>query len=608
MGDGQFAPVMSIFLIGILLLMYARGVCCQCRYDSFNKVPLERTASSSEATLASQDYPHTFSSNANCQWLLSSHDDDLVVKVQIEELNLKFGQNCYSSSLAFYDGKYPTDNELAKLCKADKDSNTVTSTGQKMLVVLRTDKYTFGKSFKIRFSAVKPSSKDDPNSKIRKGGWLSTGALVGGIVGAVCFVIILGIACQRCMAGAPRPNRPHRAAAFYHAHAPPPGTTGLVTMVQNNNAIFMLQQATGGSVSPSRLAPTLSNASDTSNGGGGGAGGDGGNAAGVTNMAFNASADQLQSLREATYNILAPPIGLPPPPYVESMIVTHPPSAPPSPRRSVADISDTVPDGPAGIQSLVNSIAGPAAFSAAFGMSTPVDTPRHRRSSRSRQGDSSADPPDETISVVGPPERPTIVVDGSALTGSGSSSPRQDSSQRLGAGSSSSVSLPRLVSDDTNEPTTSAGSTSETTGTTVLPSGMRAPEIVISDSTAPADCEVSESAETLTVGSTTTSQAVQTSRAPSPQDFSAEAPLLNRAAVSIHAALSSIRSEGPAQQPRSDSDDVFCEAGPDGTLPPPPSASYPPSPTGSAPFPPPPPEALESDTQSFGAPDTDPLL
>ncbi|KAK7487046.1 hypothetical protein BaRGS_00021716 [Batillaria attramentaria] len=56
--------------------------------------------------------------------------------------------------------------------------------------------------------------------------------------------------------------------------------------------------------------------------------------AGVTNMAFSGSRDQINASISSTYNFLAPPSGIPPPPiYTDDMLVKFPPKIAPSPRR-----------------------------------------------------------------------------------------------------------------------------------------------------------------------------------------------------------------------------------------------------------------------------------
>ena len=159
--------------------------------------------------------------------------------------------------------------------------------------------------------------------------WLNKGALIGGVVGGVAFVIILGVICVRCLGSrAARQPPVHRPAAFYNSHAPPatplhaPGDTPTIStavhMVQNNNSVFMVSQALGRSVSPAEFTSHVNG--------------------GVSNVAFDGSGDQPSGLSAlsstAAAGFVAPPVGVPPPSYSESMLRTNPPTLSPSPRHA----------------------------------------------------------------------------------------------------------------------------------------------------------------------------------------------------------------------------------------------------------------------------------
>lgn len=203
-------------------------------------------------------------------------------------------------------------------------------------------------------------------------GRVNTWILIGSIVGGICVIVIIGIVCGRCMSSRrTRHHRrppPYRAAAFYHSHSPlearpssaedgPPAMPASVHMVQNNNAVFMVSGTTPGqTLTPSHFASMTS---------------------GVANLAFSGSTEYMAM--NPTQGYLGPPIGVPPPSYTETMLMTHPPVIPPSPSRSYAGMHPNVSPTPSLGLSVPGSLGVPSgrplnsssAFTVLPNMSTP---------------------------------------------------------------------------------------------------------------------------------------------------------------------------------------------------------------------------------------------
>ncbi|KAK7487048.1 hypothetical protein BaRGS_00021718, partial [Batillaria attramentaria] len=270
--------------------------------------------------------------NLNCTWLLEAPNDDHYIVLESVKLDLEAPEDdvCKYDYVSIYDGPSTSSTMMGeRLCGETSFSNR--STGRQMTVVLVSDAAEEKTGFKFKYFAfntnpttgitekdpviVVGKTTDSPDQIER----LNTGALIGGVLGGVCFVIIMGILCGRCVGdNGPRQPPEHRPAAFYHSHAPPSTDTSAVSravhMVQNNNAVFMVHHATGGAVSPSHLSSVSSGVN------------------GVTNMAFSSSGDQLNASLTSSYGFPGPPVGIPPPAYTDSMLATHPPRIAPSPR------------------------------------------------------------------------------------------------------------------------------------------------------------------------------------------------------------------------------------------------------------------------------------
>nr|KAG5714409.1 hypothetical protein BaRGS_006855 [Batillaria attramentaria] len=264
--------------------------------------------------------------NLNCTWLLEAPNDDHYIVLESVKLDLEAPEDdvCKYDYVSIYDGPSTSSTMMGeRLCGETSFSNR--STSRHMTVVLVSDAAEEKTGFKFKYFAFNtnpttgitekdpvivvggssptrplprtslswrtvpatpaPGKTTDSPDQIER---LNTGALIGGVLGGVCFVIIMGILCGRCVGdNGPRQPPEHRPAAFYHSHAPPSTDTSAVSravhMVQNNNAVFMVHHATGGAVSPSHLSSVSSGVN------------------GVTNMAFSSSGDQLNASLTSSY-------------------------------------------------------------------------------------------------------------------------------------------------------------------------------------------------------------------------------------------------------------------------------------------------------------------
>ncbi|XP_076443119.1 uncharacterized protein LOC143281729 [Babylonia areolata] len=316
--------VLRIPVAAVSLMVYFSVVRAQCD----KKKAKEVIAGSLQRTLTSPNFPQHYPRKADCKWLLRAPSSDYIIRLDTLAMDMEATQSCIYDSVSIFDGETEKSPLIRRYCVGFFSFKT---TGPYALVVFKSDENFQATGFKLRFFAMRkyrPTVRTTVSTTTAKAekdegrNWVNTGALIGGVVGGVCFVIILGIVCGRCVGrGELRQPPAHRAAAFYHSHAPPaspPHEAGLegsaistaVHMMQsNNNTVFMMSQAVGGTLPPTRFTSRI-----TTSGG-------------VTNLAFDSGGELSAAVGAA---VVAPP----PPCYTDTMLVTHPPAIPPSPRRA----------------------------------------------------------------------------------------------------------------------------------------------------------------------------------------------------------------------------------------------------------------------------------
>ncbi|KAL8623863.1 hypothetical protein ACOMHN_002191 [Nucella lapillus] len=294
-------------------------------------------ADSVQRTFDSPNYPNDYPSNSYCQWLLAAPNEDYTVRLDTLAMDLEPTQGCVYDSITVYNGQSKKSSQLRRYCVG---YFSIYSTGHHLLVVFKSDENYDAGGFRLRYVALlkDPPTRTTPLTTTTKPeekgnrNWVNTGALIGGVVGGVCFVIILGIVCGRCVGrGELRQPPTHHAAAFYHSHAPPispPGEPGgegstistAVHMMQNNNTVFMVSQAMGTNLSPTRFTSHFTS--------------------GVTNMGFDRSGEHSTMGMSTMMDITG---GAPPPCYTDAMLETHPPALPPTPTHQNPGTSGLAP-------------------------------------------------------------------------------------------------------------------------------------------------------------------------------------------------------------------------------------------------------------------------
>ncbi|XP_025105812.1 uncharacterized protein LOC112571200 [Pomacea canaliculata] len=345
-----------------------------------NGKTLEMAATMDFQALQSPNHPRNYPNNARCSWLLVAPSDEYRIKLHTYVLDLEWFPSCAYDNISIYDGYNESSQLLVTFCA---NFHIIASTQRYMYVVFVSDKSSSGAGFDLRYNAqlinppstlVLTTTTTEDTTAANKGdsGRVNTWILIGSIVGGICVIVIIGIVCGRCMSSRrTRHHRrppPYRAAAFYHSHSPlearpssaedgPPAMPASVHMVQNNNAVFMVSGTTPGqTLTPSHFASMTS---------------------GVANLAFSGSTEYMAM--NPTQGYLGPPIGVPPPSYTETMLMTHPPVIPPSPSRSYAGMHPNVSPTPSLGLSVPGSLGVPSgrplnsssAFTVLPNMSTP---------------------------------------------------------------------------------------------------------------------------------------------------------------------------------------------------------------------------------------------
>ncbi|XP_043479110.1 cubilin-like isoform X2 [Leptopilina heterotoma] len=120
----------------------------QARYESVNlRCGGHFTAQS--GSIHSPYYPQNYPHNQNCEWLLIV-DTDHVVRLNFTNFDIENTKNCSDDYVKVYDGPSNTAALLGTFCH-NKIPPTLTSTGNQMLVVMRSDSFLTAKGFKADY-------------------------------------------------------------------------------------------------------------------------------------------------------------------------------------------------------------------------------------------------------------------------------------------------------------------------------------------------------------------------------------------------------------------------------------------------------------------------
>eukprot|EP00057_Strongylocentrotus_purpuratus_P019856 XP_011674330.1 PREDICTED: tolloid-like protein 1 [Strongylocentrotus purpuratus] len=89
----------------------------------------------------------------NCEYNISTTDEQQVVSVTFEFFDLEYHTTCYWDSLTVYDGTSTSDPVLAVLC-GNTIPDSLTSSGRSMFLVFKTDSSVTKNGFSASYQAV----------------------------------------------------------------------------------------------------------------------------------------------------------------------------------------------------------------------------------------------------------------------------------------------------------------------------------------------------------------------------------------------------------------------------------------------------------------------
>eukprot|EP00057_Strongylocentrotus_purpuratus_P007249 XP_011661723.1 PREDICTED: deleted in malignant brain tumors 1 protein [Strongylocentrotus purpuratus] len=108
---------------------------------------------SPSGTFTSPYYPGSYDNSMNCEYLISTTDEQQVVSVTFEFFDLEYHTTCYWDSLTVYDGTSTSDPVLAVLC-GNTIPDSLTSSGRSMFLVFKTDSSVTKNGFSASYQAV----------------------------------------------------------------------------------------------------------------------------------------------------------------------------------------------------------------------------------------------------------------------------------------------------------------------------------------------------------------------------------------------------------------------------------------------------------------------
>ncbi|XP_044011009.1 cubilin [Aphidius gifuensis] len=105
---------------------------------------------SDQGLIYSQNYPKNYPHNENCEWLIEV-DKNHIVNLTFIDFDIEDTTNCTDDYVRIFDGETRDNNILGSFCKSQLPPS-IFSTGNKMLVVMRSDSFLSAKGFKAEFN------------------------------------------------------------------------------------------------------------------------------------------------------------------------------------------------------------------------------------------------------------------------------------------------------------------------------------------------------------------------------------------------------------------------------------------------------------------------
>lgn len=121
-------------------------------YATYKTVPLTCGGifTSDQGFIYSENYPKNYPHNENCEWLITV-DENHIVNLTFIDFDLEDTTNCTDDYVRIFDGPSHDNFMLGSFCKTQLPP-TIFSTGNTMLVVMRSDSLLSAKGFKAEYN------------------------------------------------------------------------------------------------------------------------------------------------------------------------------------------------------------------------------------------------------------------------------------------------------------------------------------------------------------------------------------------------------------------------------------------------------------------------
>ncbi|KAJ8670094.1 hypothetical protein QAD02_001353 [Eretmocerus hayati] len=106
---------------------------------------------SQSGVIHSANYPKNYPHNQNCEWLMTV-DQNHAINLTFVELDLERSRNCTDDYIKIFDGNSTEAKLLGKYCRNSDLAPYYVSSGNQMLVTMRTDSLVSAKGFKALFN------------------------------------------------------------------------------------------------------------------------------------------------------------------------------------------------------------------------------------------------------------------------------------------------------------------------------------------------------------------------------------------------------------------------------------------------------------------------